>query len=411
MSEGSNDTNQFSAEDIRRYHAGEMPPHEMHAMEKAALEDPFLADAMEGYTYTTTAKKDLEELRNKLLVQEKNKKIISLPAKRRSFYEAFKVAALVLLLAGAGWVVYQFSLPKENDIALNKTELKETNNVQSETPAITADSLNDKIAIKEKESNSIASGKKRSVKKDNKDQSSQNSPLQKTEDVKNQNQDVASVESIASTSIASRASGIRLSAANLPDSATVFKGRIVNSQDKPVPYATINIPGMRKDVLADAQGNFFITAPDSVLKANVNAVGYQTNRLNLNNPQKNHKVVLQESVQSLQEVVVTANEQQRRKEMNKQSTTGISDLEPLDGFEEYNEYLFDNIKKPKDKDKKPVKGEVVLLFDVTDKGQPVNITVAKSLCKACDVEAIRLLKEGPKWQKKQGKKGRIVIIF
>jgi len=410
MDKGSNDTNQFSAEDIRRYHAREMSAHEMHAMEKAALEDPFLADAIEGYTYTTSAKKDLEELRSKLLENERNKKIISLPAKRRSIYEPLKVAALALLLAGAGWVVYQFSLPKENDVALNKTELKETDTVQSATPSLTTDNLDNTISNKEKESNPITSGEKRPVKKNIKDQPSQNSILQKKEDVRDLNQDVASVQNqTASSTIARRSSDIRLSAANL-DSATVFKGRIVNSEDQAIPYATINIPDTRKNVLTDAQGNFSIATPDSTLKASVNAVGYQTNRLNLNNPKENYKVVLQESEQSLQEVV-TGVEQKRKRDMTKQPAKVISDIEPVDGFEEYNQYLLDNIKSQKDKSKKPIKGEVTLLFDVTDKGMPVNIIVGKSLCSACDEEAIRLLKEGPKWQKKQGKKGRIIIVF
>src|SRR5215470_15444588 len=39
----------YSAEDIQRYWKGQLSPQEMHAMEKAALDDPFLADAMEGY--------------------------------------------------------------------------------------------------------------------------------------------------------------------------------------------------------------------------------------------------------------------------------------------------------------------------------------------------------------------------
>jgi hypothetical protein len=35
-------------DDIRRYINGEMSPEEQHALEKKALRDPFLADALEG---------------------------------------------------------------------------------------------------------------------------------------------------------------------------------------------------------------------------------------------------------------------------------------------------------------------------------------------------------------------------
>jgi hypothetical protein len=37
--------------------------------------------------------------------------------------------------------------------------------------------------------------------------------------------------------------------------------------------------------------------------------------------------------------------------------------------------------------------------------------VVKSLCNKCDEEAIRLLKEGPKWKKKKNKKGSVTIRF
>ena len=41
--------NQYSAEYIRKYLDGQLSDQDMQALEKAALEDPFLADAIEGY--------------------------------------------------------------------------------------------------------------------------------------------------------------------------------------------------------------------------------------------------------------------------------------------------------------------------------------------------------------------------
>ena len=39
----------YTARDIQEYLAGNLSPQQMHAIEKAALDDPFLAEAMEGY--------------------------------------------------------------------------------------------------------------------------------------------------------------------------------------------------------------------------------------------------------------------------------------------------------------------------------------------------------------------------
>src|SRR3954462_8822534 len=48
MSDHKEHITQYSAADLQRYVQGKLSAAEMHAMEKAALDDPFLADAIEG---------------------------------------------------------------------------------------------------------------------------------------------------------------------------------------------------------------------------------------------------------------------------------------------------------------------------------------------------------------------------
>ncbi|MBT1686614.1 hypothetical protein [Dawidia soli] len=52
--------------DIERYLNGELSPAEMHALEKKALYDPFLADALEGAAQLAPAElsADLQQLQN-----------------------------------------------------------------------------------------------------------------------------------------------------------------------------------------------------------------------------------------------------------------------------------------------------------------------------------------------------------
>ena len=44
-----NNIKNFTADDIEKYHKGVLSAKEMHDLEKAAMDDPFLADALEGY--------------------------------------------------------------------------------------------------------------------------------------------------------------------------------------------------------------------------------------------------------------------------------------------------------------------------------------------------------------------------
>jgi hypothetical protein len=88
----------------------------------------------------------------------------------------------------------------------------------------------------------------------------------------------------------------------------------------------------------------------------------------------------------------------------------IDSLEPAEGRASFDEYVISNLKPPEEISNKPENGgEVELAFDVDSKGQAINISVTRSLCEKCDEEAIRLLREGPKWKKKKNRKGKITI--
>ena len=101
----------------------------------------------------------------------------------------------------------------------------------------------------------------------------------------------------------------------------------------------------------------------------------------------------------------------QRNPTNKYPKVTIDTLEPAEGYVKFDDYVISNLKMPEELKTKTIAGEVQLSFDVDQNGQPVNITVVKSLCEKCDEEAVRLLKEGPKWKKKKDKKGKITIKF
>jgi len=97
--------------DIIKYKKGELSATEMYALEKRALTDPFLAEALEGVEPLSghDLSADVAELNKKILDRKKNKWIIPL-----------RVAAGVALMAGALLAIYQFT-PTPETLAL-KTE-------------------------------------------------------------------------------------------------------------------------------------------------------------------------------------------------------------------------------------------------------------------------------------------------
>src|ERR1700761_5964768 len=105
----------YTTSDIQKYLKGELSAREMHELERAALEDPFLADALDGYTVhetlqtNSTVEEDLAELRQRLAEKNRDSKSVPLlethkqPIRRLDY----RVAAAVILVIGIGlttWV-------------------------------------------------------------------------------------------------------------------------------------------------------------------------------------------------------------------------------------------------------------------------------------------------------------------
>jgi hypothetical protein len=86
--------------------------------------------------------------------------------------------------------------------------------------------------------------------------------------------------------------------------------------------------------------------------------------------------------------------------------------EPEDGWDNYDSYLSNNLNIPDEamRGKPNSGGSVEVSFEVNKFGEPVKFVIEKSLCDKCDQEAIRLIKEGPKWKRK-AKKGRTTVTI
>ena len=113
MSEEKNHIN-FTAADIEKYHKGQLSAKEMHALEKAALDDPFLADALEGYAASkVNVHADVHALKKRLAERVKGAKIIPLTKGPKQKYLWWRVAAMIIAIAGTGLLVYQFAFNKK----------------------------------------------------------------------------------------------------------------------------------------------------------------------------------------------------------------------------------------------------------------------------------------------------------
>lgn len=483
-----NNIKQFSAADIEKYHRGLLSVKERHDLEKAALEDPFLADALEGYAVANVdMAADLADLKQRLAKRTEEVKALPMGGGRKTFYPFLRVAAMIILVAGAGMLVYQFAFNKKEETVAQVKQSpaeKEMNTVPREATDTTPAS-----ADTEKNSNGLATTgttkeKAKSTTAAPDKAGKENQPVEITEtavangetkvdekavvssDVKPVpsggapvtgtispavpvatersagnalDKDMAAREETKTRSLAKKQEaakeGARDRAAQQPDDSknsrgivanqqtddafyrkqamNTFRGRVTDPANVGLPFA--NVTNIRDNVgtYTDANGNFVLTSTDTVLNVQIRSLGYDNNNTQLRNDLTSNKVVMQEDRQILSEVVVS-NQKPNATARSKDANRKLVEPEPVDGWVKYDSYLANNLNIPEDyeqQQKADNNKSVQVSFEVDKNGDPVGIRVEKSLCSACDKEAIRLIKEGPKFKRNANKKGRTTVTI
>ena len=397
----------YTAADFERYHSGRMAEAEMHAIEKAALQDPFLAEALEGYTYTDSPVQDIDELKEKLL-QKKKKKNVFLRIKQQNVW--LRIAALFILIAGIGYMTYQLNSNKESNMLATK-ERKNENKIEEKqiiTPKTDSVNNQNQTAV------STLTSKEPVTNKENK-KIEYGFKISPDKAIQNSSNDMQQ-ESLQTTP-GPEAKRDFLTA---PEK-NLMKGMVVDSLGNPVQYATIKDKNAKTIITSDSLGRFKMKANDSsFLIADISAPGYKSKQKIISD-KKEQVIVMQHDNRALDEVVVVANGAKRQQKNVSSSSVlqgkvpGVavnsSTLQPFTSLQKFNEYVKENIKSPTDSDGKNYKGKVILSFEINKKGDPKKIKVEQLLCKPCDQEAKRLLQHGPKWRYINTERQKVTIEF
>ncbi|MEO8962790.1 MAG: energy transducer TonB [Ginsengibacter sp.] len=353
----------YTATDFESYHAGSMPANEMHDLEKAALEDSFLADALEGYALSSSAIKDMQELRERLFEKEKNKSTRPVYSLSRNAW--WRIAALFIMIAGAGIIFYKINInSKQNVIA--KADHKESLRADSNFSLSSADTASSQGIVAFENSSAAKSGENKIT------------PLPETK--AKADRKISAPFSLKKESQADMAS-IEVNRENkkLVDEY-VLKGKVTDHEGHPLATASVKAKSKNAITASAPRGNISVVTSDSNNTAIVSAPAYDT---------KN--AVLQKQIES------------RVAEVQMKSTA------PKVSNPKFDEYVKTHIKPVFDENKVRQTGEIKLSFNISKEGKPENIKIKNSSCKACEAQAIELLKNGPLW-KNETSTGKIVLI-
>ena len=437
----------YTTADIQKYLTGGMDAAEMYAIEKAALDDPFLSEAIEGYEAMEQKdwSKELIGLKEKLTPAE-NTPVV--PLYKTSFIKWWRAAAAILIIASGIAITYLFTTKKSADsisiaklvttdpatakldsaVAVNNNPVSSTTNnfakaEENNKPDIVTNETKRNILLadvntkKEKaEKEFIYTASKRPAGDETK--------AIAANDNKGRNNAAATINRIADTNIQSNETYADKGLVNvqpqnqlpvMPDYnvqnnavSNSFTAQVVTADNKPVAFANVTLPSNKKPVYTDANGFFKVTAADTFLNVVVTSVGYAAKKFTLQNTVAQNKIVLQQDNADLNEVVMAKRKTADKKELKKTTENADQEededgAEPSGGWAEYNNYLNNNLVFPNEAKQKNIHGEVEVFIKLKSNGDISKVKVDKTLCSECDAEAIRLVKEGPKWEVKKNK--------
>ncbi len=417
------------SDDIIKYGKGELSPKEMHALEKKALSDPFLADALEG-----TENISVEDFSKD--VQSINEKIRG--GGRSIIFTPLRIAAGVLIVAVASFLIYQV-IPQAEKLAQAKKE-KQPTKADSQKVSTSQAKVNDSATTKPTEP------KQEILKPDSKlniaqakDKAHKTAPssgkptLVEPNSVAQVNDQPSNLTIAKSLSVSEAASGniqpsteeekvaevdavsvpsvnpspqstepkrkeampmARSAKAIVADIQKKISGQVLAAEDgSPMPGVNVMLKGTTEGTVTDASGNFQLNLSQPNQPLVFSFVGYESQEINAAGKDKVN-VALKEDAKQLSEIVVTG--LSTANDSDKEPV--IKGAEPVGGIKAYDKYLDDNLRYPQQALENKIKGKVVIEFTVRTDGSLDEFNVIKKLGYGCDEEGIRLVKEGPDWK-------------
>lgn len=421
--------------DIQRYLRGEMSAAEQHALEKAALSDPFLAEALEGLSNLTEAEltEDLESISAELETQTEH--VWQMPAagaKRKMASEAaasfasdemnvapepnpavksnrnwiwpLRIAALLLVFIG-GYLFIPLLIdnPKE-DLALQQENTKADSKPEAGLiPDTTSNAATEITEEKKPEvvSNPMVEEKIKSVTKPAIAQAKKDTAaeIQLTDVELSQAEKVVTITEAPvvihpQEELKKEAAPVARSKSAFVADTYIIQGRVLAEEDQtPLPGVNIVIKGTTTGAVTDMNGHYQIVSaqPNPILQYSF--IGLQSQEVAVKQPGELN-VEMKTDVSQLSEVVITGYSP-AGVDPNREPVIKLA--QPAGGLRAYDKYLKNSLRYPQQALENNVKGRVTVSFTVHTDGSVDEFNVLKGIGFGCDEEVIRLVKDGPKW--------------
>ena len=430
-----------SMELLRQYHEDALSPNLSHQVERHLLACELCSDVLEGMTLSgaESTKAAISDINRKIAAKTKQER-------KKTVVPTWHVAAAVLLLLCATFVVVYYNYSKLQQEQQSIAAEKEINkSMDLSTPVASDATIEIADSAGEPETETIAAVPPRKNQEEKKvplilkeDRETVNAVLEEelvevmdaeesvlysrevlknidtptvaaalssveqrisaTESVQESKSEALSIapeSTRVSIALQGKAAGVRIRGLNSLDNgdtaSSVVSGQVVSEDGQPLPGVTVQLKGTSTGTTTDAAGRFVLPVSGKKQTLLFHYIGYASAEKAITENTAPLNVQLSPDTKALSEVVVTGYGTTKASE-----APAIIPAEPIAGRRAYRKYLKENLRLPAGSEGE--RGKVVLGFTVTATGMIRNVQVLKSLCPACDAEAIRLIEEGPAWK-------------
>ncbi|KQR71972.1 carboxypeptidase-like regulatory domain-containing protein [Pedobacter sp. Leaf176] len=403
---------------LEDYLDGKLDAKGMHFVERQALDDPFVAEALEGLRQSPKRKQTLSILQRQLYDRVSKK-----PIKRRMWgitTQRLSIAATATVAFIAVSILFfmRETNRKNAEIASRKSKgiivnLDSSNAIASAKPkavdtSVEADEIS-KSALIDK---AITEAKTGELAKNTK-----TAPIIRNADVVEAKSAKASAEyselkkaksapmAMQRTEISPMSEVVVSAAPAGSGNGLIYSGNVVSQSGQPVQGAVVKLENSKAVTATNAAG-FFALPVDSVDKDKeilIKAQGFNDKAI-VTNPDAIRMALTGDK--SLNEIALITGSNGRKREAITPKKIVLKAVENLDKTKEeitkpipvstinYEQYLENNNKLYNPKGPAQY---VVLRFKVKKNGRPAQVSVIKSLSKKADAEAKRLIETGPDW--------------
>ena len=391
---------------------------EAHRLEKESMQDPFLADAMDGYNQVEgNHEQRIEKLRMQVSAHSAKKK--------NTYAITWSIAACLIIGFGISsyFLFLKKSMTDEVFIAEESVSTKLAEPAAPPTPAIPATPTVPATPQKEialattkvktdstpiSEITARQADKKDMIAKIQTTSQPQGAPVAAVPMMEEVSEETAALQEVVATmdtfeSESDKKMKLAKVATILPQN-NMIKGRVTDEKGEPLIGASVTYKGTNIGTITNMNGEFSLVKKDDKKRLTAQFIGYDPVEIRVDTS-RTMLIAMNENKQALNEVVVVGYGAKKNKKSvtagtvvngNEQANKDITP-QPVIGKRKFQKYLKENLVRPTDEKCAQVKGKVVLTFLVNKEGRPFSIKVKESLCESSDKEAIRLIQEGPDW--------------